>query len=52
MDPEGWRRDEPEEVRRALTTSGTLHLASQEVKETTPEGRMLEGDLEPNETVR
>ena len=28
-DPEGWKRDEPEEVRRARTTGGTFHLTSQ-----------------------
>ena len=39
--PEGWR-DELEEVRRARTTSGTIHLASQEQKEETiPEGRRI-----------
>ena len=32
-DPAGWRRDEPEEVRRARTTGGTHHQTSQEVKE-------------------
>ena len=41
--PEGWR-DELEEVRRARTTSGTIHLASQEQKkETIPEGRKCIG---------
>ena len=39
--PEGWKRDEPEEVRRARTTGGTHHHKSQEVKEgkIQPDGR-------------
>ena len=43
---EGGKGNEPEEVRRARTTGGTLHLRSQEVKETLPEGRKSEGDQE------
>ena len=46
LSPGGWKGDEPEEVRRARTTGGTLHLPSQEVKETLPEGRKSEGDQE------
>ena len=39
--PEGWR-DKLEEVRRARTTSGTVHLTSQEQKEETiPDGRKI-----------
>ena len=49
ISPEGWKGDEPEEVRRARTTGGTLHLRSQEVKETLPEGRKSEGDQEPKD---
>ena len=37
--PDGWKGDEPEAVRRAHTTGGTLHLTSQVVKETTQTGR-------------
>ena len=44
---EGGKGNEPEEVRRARTTGGTLHLTSQVVKEILPEGRMPEGDKEP-----
>ena len=39
ISPEGWKGDEPEEVRRARTTGGTLHQASQVVKENLPSGR-------------
>ena len=46
VSPEGSKGDEPEEVRRARTIGGTLHLTSQVVKETLPEGRMPEGDQE------
>ena len=35
ISPEGWKGDEPEEVRRARTTGGTHHLASQEEKDET-----------------
>ena len=38
MSPEGRKGDEPEEVRHARTTGGTLHLTSQVVKGNLPEG--------------
>ena len=41
------KRDEPEEVRRARTTGGTVHQTSQEVKETLPDGRNSGRDQEP-----
>ena len=47
MGPEGWKRDEPEEVRLARATGGTFHQTSQEVKETIPDGRNSGGDQEP-----
>ena len=42
---EGWR-DEPEGVRRARTTGGTVHQTSQEVKEIIPAGRKPAEDQE------
>jgi hypothetical protein len=39
ISPEGWKGDEPEEVRCACTTGDTLHQASQVVKENLPSGR-------------
>ena len=43
--PEGWKRDEPEEVRRARTTGGTDHPTSQVEKENLPEGPKTNQDI-------
>ena len=37
--PDGWKWDEPEAVRHARTTGGTLHQTSHVVKKTIPTGR-------------
>ena len=46
--PEGWKGDEPKELRRARTTGCTLHLTSQVVKENRAgsQSRRMEGEQE------
>jgi hypothetical protein len=41
VSPEGWKGDEPEEVRRAHITGGTEHLTSQVMKETIQTGMKI-----------